>query len=108
MTTSSRGDAADAAPAGERTAVRKTYKLYVGGEFPRSESGRSYPVTAPGGEVVRVAQGSRTLWMAGQLRAGVVWSNTFNRFDPASPFGGYKESGYGREGGRHGLEGYLR
>jgi acyl-CoA reductase-like NAD-dependent aldehyde dehydrogenase len=53
-------------------------------------------------------KGSRILWMASQLRAGVVWSNTFNRFDPASPFGGYKESGYGREGGRHGLEGYLR
>ena len=49
-------------------------------------------------------KGSRTLWMASQLRAGVVWSNTFNKFDPASPFGGYKESGYGREGGRHGLE----
>jgi len=53
-------------------------------------------------------KGSRILWMASQLRAGVVWSNTFNRFDPASPFGGYKESGYGREGGRHGLEGYLQ
>ena len=53
-------------------------------------------------------KGSRILWMASRLRAGVVWSNTFNRFDPASPFGGYKESGYGREGGRHGLEGYLR
>ena len=53
-------------------------------------------------------KGSRILWMASQLRAGVVWSNTFNRFDPASPFGGYKESGYGREGGRHGLEAYLR
>ncbi|MBO9523781.1 MAG: aldehyde dehydrogenase family protein [Nocardioidaceae bacterium] len=53
-------------------------------------------------------KGSRILWMASQLRAGVVWSNTFNRFDPASPFGGYKESGYGREGGRHGLEGYVR
>ncbi len=52
-------------------------------------------------------KGSRILWMANQLRAGVVWANTFNRFDPASPFGGYKESGYGREGGRHGLEGYL-
>jgi aldehyde dehydrogenase (NAD+) len=52
-------------------------------------------------------KGSRSLWMASQLRAGVIWSNTFNRFDPASPFGGYKESGYGREGGRHGLEGYL-
>ncbi len=53
-------------------------------------------------------KGSRILWMADQLRAGVVWANTFNRFDPASPFGGYKESGYGREGGRHGLEAYLR
>ena len=53
-------------------------------------------------------KGSRTLWTASRLRAGVVWSNTFNRFDPASPFGGYKESGYGREGGRHGLEGYLQ
>lgn len=53
-------------------------------------------------------KGSRILWMVSQLRAGVVWSNTFNRFDPASPFGGYKESGYGREGGRHGLEGYLQ
>ncbi|MDT3400359.1 aldehyde dehydrogenase family protein [Streptomyces sp. B1866] len=52
-------------------------------------------------------KGSRILWMASRLRAGVVWSNTFNRFDPASPFGGYKESGFGREGGRHGLEAYL-
>ncbi|MFI0733143.1 aldehyde dehydrogenase family protein [Streptomyces sp. NPDC021225] len=52
-------------------------------------------------------KGSRILWMASKLRAGVVWSNTFNKFDPASPFGGYKESGYGREGGRHGLEAYL-
>ncbi len=53
-------------------------------------------------------KGSRILWVADQLRAGVVWANTFNKFDPTSPFGGYKESGYGREGGRHGLEGYLR
>jgi aldehyde dehydrogenase (NAD+) len=53
-------------------------------------------------------KGSRILWMASQLRAGVVWSNTFNKFDPASPFGGYKESGYGREGGRHGLAAYLK
>jgi aldehyde dehydrogenase (NAD+) len=53
-------------------------------------------------------KGSRILWMANRLRAGVVWANTFNRFDPASPFGGYKESGFGREGGRHGLEPYLR
>ena len=45
--------------------------------------------------------------MADQLRAGVVWANTFNQFDPTSPFGGYKESGYGREGGRHGLEAYV-
>ncbi|GAA2896949.1 aldehyde dehydrogenase family protein [Streptosporangium fragile] len=52
-------------------------------------------------------KGSRILWMASKLRAGVVWANTFNRFDPTSPFGGYKESGYGREGGRHGLEAYL-
>ena len=53
-------------------------------------------------------KGSRILWMADRMRAGVVWGNTFNRFDPASPFGGYKESGFGREGGRHGLEAYLR
>jgi aldehyde dehydrogenase (NAD+) len=52
-------------------------------------------------------KGSRILWMADRLRAGVVWANTFNKFDPAAPFGGYKESGYGREGGRHGLEAYL-
>jgi len=52
-------------------------------------------------------KGSRILWMADQLKAGVVWANTFNRFDPTSPFGGYKESGYGREGGRHGLEAYV-
>ena len=52
-------------------------------------------------------KGSRILEMAGRMRAGVVWANTFNRFDPASPFGGYKESGFGREGGRHGLEPYL-
>jgi acyl-CoA reductase-like NAD-dependent aldehyde dehydrogenase len=53
-------------------------------------------------------KGSRILWMAERLRAGVVWANTYNRFDPASPFGGYRESGFGREGGRHGLEAYLR
>ena len=52
-------------------------------------------------------KGSRILWMAKRLRAGVVWANTFNKFDPASPFGGYRESGYGREGGRHGLAAYL-
>lgn len=52
-------------------------------------------------------KGSRILWMAQRLEAGVVWANTFNRFDPASPFGGFQESGFGREGGRHGLEAYL-
>ena len=52
-------------------------------------------------------KGSRILWMAQRMRAGVVWANTYNRFDPASPFGGYKESGFGREGGRHGLAAYL-
>jgi aldehyde dehydrogenase (NAD+) len=52
-------------------------------------------------------KGSKILAVADQLRAGVIWANTFNRFDPASPFGGYKESGYGREGGRHGLAAYL-
>ncbi|MTA33440.1 MAG: aldehyde dehydrogenase family protein, partial [Actinobacteria bacterium] len=50
---------------------------------------------------------SRMLAIADKLRAGVIWANTFNKFDPASPFGGYKESGYGREGGKHGLAGYL-
>jgi aldehyde dehydrogenase (NAD+) len=53
-------------------------------------------------------KGSRILWMVERLRAGVVWANTYNRFDPSSPFGGYRESGFGREGGRHGLEPYLR
>jgi aldehyde dehydrogenase (NAD+) len=52
-------------------------------------------------------KGSRILWMAQRLRAGVIWANTYNRFDPASPFGGYKESGFGREGGLHGLEPYM-
>src|SRR5437868_4517910 len=53
-------------------------------------------------------KGSRILWMARKLRAGVVWANTFNKFDPTSPFGGYKESGFGREGGMHGLYAYVR
>ncbi len=52
-------------------------------------------------------KGSRILAMASKLRAGVVWANTYNRFDPTSPFGGYKESGFGREGGLHGLLAYL-
>ena len=53
-------------------------------------------------------KGSRILKVADQLDAGVIWANTFNQFDPASPFGGFKESGYGREGGRHGLLAYLK
>jgi aldehyde dehydrogenase (NAD+) len=52
-------------------------------------------------------KGSRILGMANSLRAGVVWANTFNRFDPTAAFGGYKESGFGREGGRSGLGAYL-
>ncbi|HVD00137.1 MAG TPA: aldehyde dehydrogenase family protein [Candidatus Dormibacteraeota bacterium] len=52
-------------------------------------------------------KGSRILWMTQRMQAGVVWANTYNRFDPTSPFGGYKESGYGREGGLHGLAPYL-
>jgi aldehyde dehydrogenase (NAD+) len=52
-------------------------------------------------------KGSRILSMAQKLKAGVIWANTYNRFDPTSPFGGYKESGFGREGGLHGLEPYL-
>jgi aldehyde dehydrogenase (NAD+) len=51
-------------------------------------------------------KGSRILSMAQRLRAGVIWANTYNRFDPSSPFGGYRESGFGREGGLHGLEPY--
>lgn len=52
-------------------------------------------------------KGSRSFWMASKLQAGVVWANTFNRFDPTAAFGGFKESGIGREGGRHGLAAYL-
>ena len=52
-------------------------------------------------------KGSRILKMSTELKAGVVWANTFNRFDPSSPFGGYKESGFGREGGRQGLLDYA-
>jgi acyl-CoA reductase-like NAD-dependent aldehyde dehydrogenase len=53
-------------------------------------------------------KGSRIFWASQHLKAGVIWANTFNKFDPASPFGGYKESGWGREGGRHGLAAYLK
>ena len=53
-------------------------------------------------------KGSLIHWMAERMRAGVIWANTFNKFDPTSPFGGYKESGFGREGGMHGLAPYLK
>ena len=59
-------------------------------------------------DINRFLKGSRLLWLADQLKAGVVWGNTYNQFDPTSPFGGVKESGYGREGGRHGLAAYLQ
>jgi len=52
-------------------------------------------------------RGSLSTWLASRLRAGVVWANTVNRFDPAAPIGGYQEAGFGRDGGRHGLEAYL-
>ncbi len=53
-------------------------------------------------------KGARILWLADRIRAGVVWNNTFNRFDAASPFGGFKDSGFGREGGRQGMRAYVR
>ena len=52
-------------------------------------------------------KGSRILWLAQRMRAGVVWANTYNRFDPASPFGCYRESGFGPECGRHGLRSFV-
>jgi aldehyde dehydrogenase (NAD+) len=52
-------------------------------------------------------KGSKNMYLAQHMRAGVVWCNTFNQFDPSSPFGGYRESGFGREGGVHGLYEYL-
>lgn len=53
-------------------------------------------------------KGSKIFNLTTKLRSGVIWANTYNRFDPVSPFGGYKESGFGREGGKHGLEAYLK
>jgi aldehyde dehydrogenase (NAD+) len=52
-------------------------------------------------------KGSKVFNLTSKLRAGVIWANTYNKFDPTSPFGGYKESGFGREGGLHGLSAYL-
>jgi aldehyde dehydrogenase (NAD+) len=53
-------------------------------------------------------KGAKIFKMTQSIRAGVIWANTFNKFDPTSPFGGYKESGVGREGGMHGLDAYLK
>ena len=53
-------------------------------------------------------KGSKALWTAQRVRAGVVWANTFNRFDPTAAFGGFGESGFGREGGMHGLHAYVK
>ena len=69
---------------------------------------REIPLQGQVSAGVWTSKGSRILWMADRMKAGVVWANTYNKFDPSSPFGGYKESGFGREGGRHGLLPYLR
>jgi acyl-CoA reductase-like NAD-dependent aldehyde dehydrogenase len=91
----------------DRLPVRKTYKLFVGGAFPRSESGRTLEVE--GHNVARASRKDVRDAVVAARKAVAGWSGAtaYNRFDPASPFGGYKESGFGREGGRHGLEPYL-
>ena len=53
-------------------------------------------------------KGSKIFYLTQKLKAGVVWANTYNKFDATSPFGGYKESGFGREGGLHGLKSYVK
>ena len=53
-------------------------------------------------------KGSQIFNVSSKLKAGVIWANTYNKFDPTSPFGGYKESGFGREGGMHGLASYVK
>ena len=70
------------------------------------EKANNIPYGLSGG--VWTDKGSRIFKITGQLRAGVVWANTYNKFDPTSPFGGYKESGMGREGGLHGLHPYVK
>ena len=69
------------------------------------EKANNTPFGLSGG--VWTDKGAKAFHVSERIKAGVVWTNTFNKFDPASPFGGYKESGFGREGGRHGLEAYL-
>ena len=70
------------------------------------EKANNTPYGLSGG--VWTDKGSKIFTMTTKLRAGVIWANTYNKFDPTSPFGGYKESGIGREGGRHGLLPYLK
>ncbi|MFM2134840.1 MAG: hypothetical protein RL021_240, partial [Bacteroidota bacterium] len=70
------------------------------------EKANNIPYGLSGG--VWTDKGSKIFKVTNQLRAGVVWANTYNKFDPTSPFGGYKESGVGREGGLHGLMPYLQ
>jgi len=70
------------------------------------EKANNTPYGLSGG--VWTDKGAKIFRMTRSVRAGVVWANTFNKFDPTSPFGGYKESGVGREGGLHGLDAYLR
>lgn len=70
------------------------------------EKANNVPYGLSGG--VWTDKGSRIFKVTGELRAGVIWANTYNKFDPTSPFGGYKESGVGREGGLHGLMPYLQ
>ena len=69
------------------------------------EKANNTPYGLSGG--VWTDKGSKIFKVTRGIRAGVIWANTFNKFDPTSPFGGYKESGYGREGGRHGLKPYV-
>ena len=79
-------------------------KLYTPAEAVTKANNTPYGLSAG----IWTEKGSRILKLADQLNAGVVWANSFNQFDPTSPFGGFKESGYGREGGRHGLLAYLK
>ena len=70
------------------------------------EKANNTPYGLSGG--VWTDKGAKIFHMTSKIRAGVLWANTFNKFDPSSPFGGYKESGLGREGGLHGLMSYVR
>jgi len=79
----------------------QTFRTYSEG----LEKANNTPYGLSGG--VWTDKGSKIFNMTQNIRAGVVWANTFNKFDPTSPFGGYKESGVGREGGLHGLDAYL-